>query len=115
MPAPEINSFTVRAACPTSEYDEVFIRGMVNRMAVSFHKYGYAKDAAGSVDFLGCAELRVQKYHETKNTEFLIDAANFYMMEFMFPSLEGASFEGTDSDASPGRVRDDGTVNAERN
>lgn len=35
----------------------------------------------------------------TGNTEFLADAANFLMIEFMYPSIEGAKYTPTDNGA----------------
>jgi hypothetical protein len=88
-----------------SEHSPTFLQGMVARMEVSFHKYGAIKDAfPHKVDALRCLEERIAKYKETGNTEWLIDAANFAMIEFMRPSLPFAKFTPTDSDASPGRV-----------
>ena len=34
--------------------------------------------------------------------EFLVDIANFAMLEYMFPSFDDAKYTGTDSDKSPG-------------
>lgn len=90
---------------PESEFSAQFVRGMAARMAVSFHKYGKVADAVPwKIDALESALRRIQKYRETKNTEWLIDAANFVMMEFMHPSIDGAHFRATDSHESPGRV-----------
>lgn len=47
-------------------------------------------------------EPRLKKHLETGNTEWLIDVANFTMIEFIYPSVSGAAFHGTDSDESPG-------------
>jgi hypothetical protein len=44
-----------------------------------------------------------------------MDVENFAMIEFMHPRHAGAHFVGTDSDQSPGRVRSDGSVDADRN
>ena len=88
-----------------TEFSEDFVKGMQNRMIVSFHKYGPIKDAyPHKVNALKSLEIRINKYKETKNTEYLIDAANFLMIEFMYPSIEGAYFKGTDSNESPGRI-----------
>lgn len=88
-----------------NEVSAPFIEGMKNRMYVSFYKYGAVRDAyPAKADALKSLELRLAKYRETKNTEFLLDAANFAMIEFMCPSIEGAFFQGTDSDQSPGRI-----------
>ena len=87
-----------------TEFSEQFVQGMKDRMVVSFYKYGPLVDAyPHKVNALASLTDRLRKYAETKNTEFLIDAANFAMIEFMHPSIEGAFFAGTDDDQSPGR------------
>lgn len=86
------------------ETDETFIQGMKDRMVVSYYKYGPLREAyPDKISALASLQDRLRKYAETKNTEYLIDAANFAMIEFMAPSLEGAFFAGTDDDGSPGR------------
>lgn len=90
---------------PASEFDDKFVDYMRNRMLVSFHKYGPVAEAyPHKVNALKSLELRLKKYQETGNTEYLVDAANFAMIEFMRPSHPEAHFEGTDSSGSPGRV-----------
>lgn len=96
---------------PDTEVSIPFLQGMVNRMAMSYFKYGAIPDAKGKFDFIESLYKRLQLYidgdldKEIKagNTEWLIDAANFAMIEFMIPGHPGAYFEGTDSDKSPGR------------
>lgn len=83
-----------------TEYSERFDQIRKAMMEVSFHKYGPLKDNYGKykcMDAVKCLELRLQKYKETGNTEFLADVANFAMIEFMYPSLEGAGYHPTDS------------------
>lgn len=88
-----------------TQYSEHFLKGMIARMEMSYFKYGDVADAyPHKIDALASLEQRLKKYQDTGNTEFLIDAANFCMIEFMFPRREGAFFESTDSDQSPGRV-----------
>ena len=77
------------------EYSDRFDALRKNRVEVSFHKYGPAR-----TNF----ELCIEKYKETKNTEYLVDAANYLMFEFMYPQLDGAYFKPTDSDGSAGTV-----------
>lgn len=90
---------------PPSEFSESFVDGMRSRMAVSFHKYGAIKDAyPHKVNTLESLRIRLDKYMETGNTEFLIDAANFAMIEFMLPSHPNAYFKATESSESPGRA-----------
>lgn len=88
-----------------------FLRGMAARMAMSFEKYGDYREAyPEKIDALASMDVRVKKYRETGNTEYLIDAANFLMIEFMAPRRAGASFTPTDSDQSPGRVTTSGVT-----
>src|SRR4051812_29600342 len=78
------------------EVSEFFLDGMRNRMAVSFYKYGPVADAyPEKVNALDSLQLRLKKYQETGNAEFLMDAANFAMIEFMHPSHPEAFFQGT--------------------
>lgn len=103
-----------------SAFDEIlgtetslaFMDGMKDRMLVSFHKYGPVAEAyPHKVDAITSLTDRLRKYAATGNTEFLIDAANFAMIEFMHPRHPEAHFRPTDSDESPGRrVLKTGTV-----
>lgn len=40
------------------------------------------------------------KYRETGNTEYLLDAGNYAMFEYMYPQHEKAHFRATDSSES---------------
>lgn len=87
------------------EYSIKFLQGMLNRMFVSFFKYGKVRQAYPSkVNAIDSLRLRLHKYEVTGNTEYLMDVANFAMIEFMYPAHPQAHFEATDSDKSPGRV-----------
>lgn len=104
-------SYTIRlpSTVPASEVSEDFLQKMANRMAISFYKYGLASEAyPHKVDAIACLKERLAKYEETGNKEWLVDAANFAMLEFMLPRHPEAHFRSTDSDESPGRVRLDG-------
>jgi hypothetical protein len=88
-----------------------FIEAMARRMEVSFHKYGPVELAYPKrIDALGNVAARIEKYRATHNTEWLVDAANFLMIEFMLPRYSDASFRGTDAEESPGRVNRGGAV-----
>lgn len=94
---------------PTSEVSVTFLQGMVDRMGLSYFKYGLVEEAYGPRvvnrgDALRSMRKRLDKYRETGNTEWLMDAANFDMIEFMFPDHEEAHFRPTDADESPGRI-----------
>ena len=89
-----------------TEYSNLFDELRKNRMVVSFYKYGALKINAGDklVDEMESLKLRLKKYESTGNTEFLIDIANFAMIEFMYPQHPKAFFKATDSDESTGLV-----------
>lgn len=96
-----------------SDYNEEFDRLRRNRVEVSFYKYGPAVKnfGEGRVDALATAELCLEAFRRDKNTEHLVDAANYLMFRFAFP-LPGESFRATDDSGSVGTV---GTpINMER-
>jgi hypothetical protein len=103
-----LSDITIRAGAPTQVSPE-FLQGMTDRMAVSFHKYGDIRDAyPDDVDAIQSLFQRLVRYEEDGNTEWLMDVANFAMIEFMFPRHRDAHYRATDSDESPGRIRTDG-------
>lgn len=93
------------------EVSEQFLQGMLDRMAVGVRKYGTVKVSMEEKGFdaMAMAYDRMRLYSSTGNTEWLMDAANYLMMEFMFPQHKDAHFKATDSDESPGRILRDGT------
>ena len=88
------------------EYSERFDELRKNRIRTSFHKYGPAKINYGEklVEAIPTAEQCIEKYRRTGNTEYLLDAANYLMFEFMYPQQAGAHFEATGSEGSAGQV-----------
>jgi hypothetical protein len=63
-----------------------FVNGMRTRMAMSYFKYGAVADAyPDKVNAIESGQMRIEKYIDTGNTEFLIDAGNFLMIESMHP------------------------------
>jgi hypothetical protein len=95
-----------------TEVDETFIQGMRDRMVVSFYKYGPVAEGARKMDAIASMMARLRLYAngdpakgiKPGNTEYLMDAANFAMIEFMYPKHPDAHFEGTDDAGSPGRI-----------
>ena len=115
---------------PETENSFLFHQGMVNRMGVSFYKYGAVAEAYPErVDALRSLITRLEKYAGDVNlikeggtglggdgnTEWLLDVANFAMIEFMRPRHPKAHFKGTDSAESPGRTRFDNAGPSDRN
>ena len=90
---------------PDTEVSEPFVQGMRDRMAVSFYKYGSVIDGYPKrVDAIASLRRYLEYYEDTGNAEFLMDVANFAMIEFMLPRHPNAHFVPTDSSESPGRV-----------
>ena len=95
---------------PIEQISLKFVQGMFNRMAFGFHNYGPVQEGFPQPhDAIKNLKLRLKKYRETANTEWLMDAANYAMIEFMHPKLRGAHFRATSKAESPGSVRSDGS------
>lgn len=84
-----------------TEWSYRFEELMKKAMIMSYYKYGairknHSKDD-NHMDAVANLIKRLEKYKETGNTEFLVDVANFAMIEFMSPQHKNAHFEGTDN------------------
>ena len=88
------------------EYSNEFDELRRNRAAISYYKYGSARInfKRGYVKALPSMHRCLEKYKETHNKEYLCDAANYLMFEFMYPSYSDAYFRATDSSESAGIV-----------
>lgn len=79
------------------------IEAMKARLLQGHHKYGpMTLEARMNTDYLANVKLRIAKYEETGNTEWLVDAANYLMFEFRWPSHPDAHFRATPTEESPG-------------
>ena len=87
------------------EYSKEFDILRRNRVEVSYFKYGPARDnfGGGRVDAIATAELCIEAFKKDKNTEHLVDAANYLMFRYMYP-MPGEYFKATDSSGSVGTV-----------
>lgn len=86
------------------EYSEEFDKLRKNRVLMSFYKYGAAKINYREklISALGSMQKCIDKYNKTGNTEYLVDAANYLMFEYMFPQHPNTYFKATDSGESAG-------------
>jgi hypothetical protein len=79
------------------------IQKMANRMAFSQEKYGDMADSyPHKVNAMANLKQRIEFYEKTGNIEWLLDAANFAIIEAVHPAHAKAHFRSTDSDESPG-------------
>ena len=86
------------------EYSEKADEIRKKLVETSFYKYGSARNnfVRGYVDAIETHELCVKKYQETRNTEYLLDAMNYLMFEYMYPQLKGAYYKPTKETESAG-------------
>lgn len=78
---------------------------MVNRMVHSYYKHPYLSARfPDNVDALGCANARINHYRKTGNTEMLIDAANYCIIEHILPSHPEAHFKALEPHEPPATV-----------
>ncbi len=86
-------------------FSQVFVDAMKARMVHGYLKYGPLEVGFPSrVNALESMQQRLKKYEATGNTEWLVDAANYLMIEFMKPQHPNAHFRATESTESPGYV-----------
>jgi hypothetical protein len=101
-----ISEYMTAAGVPVTEFDPKFVTRMVSAMMVSFHKYGRVAQAY-PLKFNAADDVRARmsKYRASGNKHFLVDAANFAMIEAMHPAPERNAVWGTnDASDSPGRT-----------
>lgn len=98
-----------------SEDSPKFHERMRQAMTVSYHKYGPVKDAyPHKVNAIASLEKRLRLYKETGNADYLVDIANFAMIEFMLPAHE--QFHDKPTDGGEGRYwQNGGPANEKRN
>ena len=99
-----MRNYLASAGVPATEFDPEFAVRMMAAMMVSFHKYGRVADAY-PLKFSAADDVRarMRKYRETGNKHYLVDAANFAMIEAMHPG-RAAEWGGNDAADSPGRT-----------
>lgn len=106
-----------------TEVSREFLQGMADRMGVSFFKYGPVASAKGKVNEIVSLKKRLELYEKggtlsngtvvkAGNTEYLMDVANFAMIEFMHKGTD--AFRATDTNESPGIVLSNGRESDER-
>lgn len=90
----------------SKEYSEEFDRLRKNRVEMSFYKYGPVRKnfGTGNVQAIPTMERCIKKHQETGNREYLLDASNYLMFEYMFPQHPKAHFRATSSEESAGIV-----------
>lgn len=85
------------------DFSAAFVEKMKNAIETSHYKYGWAsKTYPELAQAHKCIEQRLELYLKTHNKEYLVDVANFAMLEFLYPAFPDAAYVPTDSEKSPG-------------
>ena len=85
------------------EFSDEFVKKMRNAILTSHYKYGWMSDTYPELaQAVKCIQARLDEYIKTGNKEYLVDIANFAMIEYKYPSLDYAHYTPTDSDKSIG-------------
>lgn len=85
------------------DFSEEFVTKMKKAIEMSHYKYGFvSKTYPELAQAHKCIQERLDLYLKTHNTEYLVDVANFAMIEFMYPAFKDSKYSPTDSDRSPG-------------
>lgn len=85
---------------PAKRFLPPFVALMFNRLRVGYYRYGHDDHRTGiEYDLAREAGKRLVLYQETGNLEFLVDAANYCALEFVFGKHSNRHFEAHDDSA----------------
>lgn len=85
------------------DFSDAFVMKMQNAIEMSHYKYGWMSQTYPELaQAYKCIRERLELYEQTHNTEYLVDVANFAMIEFKHPSFADSRYRPTDSGDSPG-------------
>lgn len=81
----------------TDDFNDRFAKRMQQSMEVSYHKYGPIEQAfPHKINAIKSLEHRLGLYKETGNADYLVDVANYAMIEFTLPAHEEYHDKPTD-------------------
>ena len=82
-----------------SEWSPAFERHMRARLVMGALRYGtleHKRRSGHKWDLLGAVSRKLERYKQTGNTELLVDAANYLLLEFEVGKHPGKHFSATD-------------------
>jgi hypothetical protein len=90
----------------SKQFSEDFVRKMKARVFMGYHRYGESKryKEETKYDILKTVEKHLRLYNETGNSERLVDAANYLMIEFMHPQHPNAHFKADEEEDEGKRI-----------
>ena len=85
------------------DFSDEFVFKMKRAIEMSHYKYGWAsKTYPELAQAANCIEDRLEAYRKTHNKDYLVDIANFAMLEYLYPMFKDAHYTPGDSDKSVG-------------
>ena len=85
------------------DYSNEFDSLRKNSIVQGHYRYGWMSDTyPHTADAFGSLKKRVELYEETGNADWLIDIANFAMIEFAHPAHPSYHFKRVNHEESPG-------------
>lgn len=85
------------------DFSTEFVAHMKNAILTSHYKYGWMSQTYPELaQAYKCIRERLELYEKTHNTEYLVDIANFAMIEYKHPAFPDSRYTPTDSDKSLG-------------
>lgn len=85
------------------DFSDEFISKMKNAILTSYYKYGWCSQTYPELAWAyKSIKTRLELYKKTHNLEYLVDVANFAMIEYCHPSFADSEYSPTDSDKSLG-------------
>lgn len=84
------------------QWSDEFIRYQKNRIIVGFCRYGFL--GTDKLGFIGRLEQKLSLYKQTGNMEYLVDIANYAMLEFISPANSKAYWPESFDDENSKRV-----------
>lgn len=80
-----------------TETNDTFMQLMRNRLVMGAFRYGRMKDKEkGEYKLLESLKRKLNMYQQTGNLEYLVDAANYLLLEFTYPHVDNPHFNATD-------------------
>lgn len=93
------------AAILRRDFSDEFVAKMKMSIVQAHFRYGWVSDSYPEIsDAMASAQQRLDLYMQTGNADYLVDVANFVMIEFSHPKHPNAHFRRCSSDESPGVV-----------
>lgn len=85
------------------DFSKEFVEKMKHAILLSHEKYGWMSETYPELaQAIKCIDDRVKAYMETHNMDYLVDIANFAMIEYMHSMFKDAHYTPGDSDKSVG-------------